>query len=184
MEKQEVQQDRKGTSRRQFIKYAAAAGAGALAAFYVRPVMRSVEVRPAYANVTPTPEPEGCTPGYWKNHLGEWPSLPSPYQPDTLFANVFASVGSPYQDVFKDLTLQDALMQGGGCEKALGRHGVAALLNAEMLEGSFGLTTGQVISMVNAGLSSGDCPTIEGIKDTLEVHNEASCPFGYIAEGV
>ena len=64
---------------------------------------------------------EGCTPGYWKqrHHLGSWTG----YGPGEDYDVVFGVVAS------FDKTLLEALWQGGGGEKALGRHAVAALLN-------------------------------------------------------
>jgi len=71
---------------------------------------------------TPPPGFEGCTPGYWKQpqHFDSWPS---PYVPGMAFEDVF-------DDVFGSSTLLDALKFKGGGLQALGRHTVAALLNA------------------------------------------------------
>lgn len=89
---------------------------------------------------------EGCTPGFWKNHYyldennyknsdpGEfW--CPD-YSPTDSFYDVFglAQFGTK-EDVIGwdkngDDSLLSALKTGGGGEKALARHAVAALLNA------------------------------------------------------
>lgn len=63
----------------------------------------------------------GRTPGYWKNH-DDWPS---PYQKNTKFKDVFDP-----PDPFADKTLLEVLETGGGGDYKLGRHIVAALLNA------------------------------------------------------
>ncbi|MDH3224417.1 MAG: hypothetical protein OEO23_11935, partial [Gemmatimonadota bacterium] len=72
----------------------------------------------------PPPPPgggEGCTPGYWKqpHHFDSWTG----YDPEDLFSSAF-------EDAFPGMTLLEVLKQGGGGLKALGRHTVAALLNA------------------------------------------------------
>ncbi|MBW2504022.1 MAG: hypothetical protein JRE16_05570, partial [Deltaproteobacteria bacterium] len=67
---------------------------------------------------------EGCTPGYWKqaHHFDSWTG----FEPDDSYEAVFG-VSATCQD---GLTLLEALKKGGGGECALGRHAVAALLNA------------------------------------------------------
>ena len=81
---------------------------------------------------------EGCTPGYWKqsHHFDSWPA---PYTPTMLFSDVFAD------DPFPGKTLHDVLKQGGGHIKALGRHTVAALLNAGQGAVDYAFTTSEVI---------------------------------------
>ena len=71
---------------------------------------------------------EGCTPGFWKNHHAE---------KNTDYWCADFSIDSSYNDVFgveaiwaDNPTLLEALKCGGGGEKALARHAVAALLNA------------------------------------------------------
>ena len=66
----------------------------------------------------------GCTPGYWKQvrHFDSWVN----YSPDDIFSDVFG--------VGPAVTLLEALKTGGGGEAALGRHAVAALLNANALD--------------------------------------------------
>lgn len=161
--------------RRKFLKLGAAGGAAMVASLYVSPSFRSIGALPAYAQATPVGS-EGCTPGFWKNRWEQ--AWPAGYDADQLFVDYFAvpsqysgSLGSP-------MTLLEALMQGGGCEKALGRHGVAALLNAAQLSLTFGLTEGQVIGMVSGALATEDCAQIESIKDSLNGANEESCPLG------
>jgi hypothetical protein len=64
---------------------------------------------------------EGCSPGYWKNHLNQWPSS---FQPEDSFDATF---GVLYNT---NLTILEALNSNGGGKRKLARHGVAALLNA------------------------------------------------------
>ena len=173
--------DKKGTTRRKFIKHAAAAGVGALAFAYVRPTLTTVGVKPAFAQTTPGAE--GCTPGYWKNHV-EYP-WPSGYWPSEAFDSVFNVPGAPspyWTSLGGGISLLSVLKQGGGQEKALGRHAVAALLNAADDNVVYGYTVTQVIDMVNGALASGDSTTIENTKNSLAGENERNCPGG--ARGV
>ena len=113
---------------------------------------------------------EGCTPGFWKqpHHFGHWPAGLSP---DDLFCDVFG--------VGPCVTLLDALKTGGGGFKALGRHAVAALLNAADDDVNFDLTEAEVIALVQAAYASGDP---EDAKDLLESENEQGCPLGNTGE--
>ncbi len=116
---------------------------------------------------------EGCTPGYWKNHTGlkkqtnQWP--PTGFGQGDSFDATFAVVSS-----FGG-TLLEALNRGGGGENALGRHAVAALLNAAHPAVSYDLSVPQVIAAVGAAYASGD---FEGTKNTLAAFNEQGCPIG------
>ncbi len=116
---------------------------------------------------------EGCTPGYWKNHTGlkkqtnQWP--PTGFGQGDSYNTTFGVVSS-----FGG-TLLEALNRGGGGEIALGRHAVAALLNAAHPGVSYDLSVGQVIAAVQAAYASGD---FEGTKNTLAAFNEQGCPIG------
>jgi hypothetical protein len=122
---------------------------------------------------TPPPPPppgggEGCTPGYWKQdqHFDSWPA---PYTPSTLF-----SVAFPGSTVFGGRTLLSVLSDGGGGLTALGRHAVAALLNAASGGVDYDYTTAQVISRFNAAVASGDYETQ---KNLFAGFNEQGCPL-------
>ena len=108
---------------------------------------------------------EGCTPGYWKNHTDRWVG----YAPSDSFNTVFgvSAAGNP--------TLLEAASAGGGGATALGRHAVAALLNAAHGDVDSGQTTADVIALVQSAYNSGD---FEAAKDTLEDINEQGCPLG------
>jgi hypothetical protein len=117
---------------------------------------------------------EGCTPGYWKqvHHWGSW--VNPPYDPETSRFDVMFGVDC------KDMacegkTLLEVLKTGGGGEKALGRHAVAALLNASHPDVDYLYSPGDVIGKVQAAYTSGD---FETYKDLLEVQNELDCPLG------
>ena len=123
----------------------------------------------ARLTVTYTFEPpaggEGGTPGYWKqrHHFGSWVG----FSPDDSYATVF---GVPY-----DKTLLQALKTGGGAEKALGRHSVAALLNSANDDVSFAFTAADVIALVQDAWATGD---FEGAKSQLAAENELDCDLG------
>ena len=121
-----------------------------------------------YWNTLPPPEGgEGCTPGYWKqsHHFHSWPAA---YAQDDSYDAVFG-VGSSFGG-----TLLDALKRGGGKEKALGRHAVAALLNADGSGVVYAFTEGEVIQKVQDAYASGD---FNGVKGQLETENERGCPL-------
>jgi hypothetical protein len=112
----------------------------------------------------PPPGGEGCTPGYWKQsqHFGNWTA---PYTPGTLFSAVFA-------DAFPGKTLLEVVGMGGGGLNALGRHTVAALLNAASADVDGDFTTAEVITAFNAAFVSGDYETQKNI---FAASNEQGC---------
>jgi len=109
---------------------------------------------------------QGCTPGYWKQsqHFDSWTA---PYTPSTLFDDVF-------ENAFPGMTLLQVLSQGGGGLNALGRHTVAALLNAAASGVDYPLSVQEVIDAFNAVFPGGDYETL---KDQLEGFNELGCPL-------
>lgn len=107
---------------------------------------------------------EGCTPGYWKNHLDSWAG--TGYAPTATVKATF--------DVTYGSTLLAALKTGGGQEKALMRHAVAALLNAASSGVDYEYTEAEVIAMVQAAFASKD---YESAKDMLADANEEGCPL-------
>jgi hypothetical protein len=109
---------------------------------------------------------EGCTPGFWKQvqHFDSWTG----YSPTDDYETVFGV------DASFTLDLLGALEQGGGGEKALGRHAVAGLLNSTSGGVSYDYSTAEVIALVQAAYASGD---FEGAKNLLEAANESGCPL-------
>jgi len=126
-----------------------------------------------FALETPNEPPgdEGCTPGYWKvsQHHDSWG--PTGYAPNDNFDQVFGV------SVFGKKTLLQVLSTGGGGEKALGRHAVAALLNAAHPDVEYGLTEAQVLIVVSDALNGGDDDVIEDLKNLLDDLNNAGCPL-------
>ena len=108
---------------------------------------------------------EGCTPGYWKNHLTRWEG----YAPGADFDATFGV------DLFTpDRTLLQAVNLGGGGTRALARHGVAALLNAASASVDYAYTTAQVIDIVQGdGAYAGI--TVAERTSLLVDANEAGC---------
>lgn len=103
---------------------------GAVLTFFNRP------------SLPPPPTLAGCTPGFWKQsqHLRLW----TRYSPNTLFSRVF-------DNAFPGKTLLQVASNGGGGLNALGRHAVAALLNASSPDVNYGFATpAEVIAAFNA----------------------------------
>lgn len=94
--------------------------------------------------VVPPSLGEGCTPGFWKNHLGDW--LATGYAPTDFFNTVFGVSYFP-----SSYTLLDAINQGGGGIKVIARHGTAALLSAAHPDVNYPFTIAEVIAFVQAG---------------------------------
>ncbi len=84
---------------------------------------------------------EGCTPGFWKNHLDLWPAG---FSPADSFAGIFGV------DLGFD-TLGEGINAKGNHIKSLVRHGVAALLNAASPDVDYDLTIAEVILAVQTG---------------------------------
>ena len=109
---------------------------------------------------------EGCTPGYWRQeqHFDSWTG----YAPGDLFSSVFA-------DAFPGETLLDVVWARGGGLNALGRHAVAALLNAASDGVDYDYTVTEVIEAFNAAYASGDASTIENQKNVFDFLNNQGC---------
>jgi hypothetical protein len=73
-----------------------------------------------------------------------------------------------------------ALFFGGGptvqdAKNLLLKQAVAAFLNSQSVD--FAFTTGEVVSMVNDALATGDRDTILDVKDVLDDANNGGCPL-------
>jgi hypothetical protein len=124
--------------------------------------------RVTYTNTFTAPTGnQGCTPGYWKqpHHLDSW----GDYDPGDSFNAIFG-IGTAWFP--NSLTLLQALQLNGGAEKALARHAVAALLNAD--QGFYPQTEAQVIAAVQGVYPSGG---IEALKNLFDRQNSAGCPL-------
>lgn len=122
----------------------------------------------------PPPGDEGCTPGYWKNHLTSWAS--SGYSPAQTVGSVFT--GSLYDSS----TLLEALKFGGGsgvagAQRNLLRAAVAGLLNAANPDVEYTTSVSDLIDDVNAALASGDRDTILALAGEIDADNNLGCPI-------
>lgn len=115
---------------------------------------------------------QGCTPGYWKNHLDAWVD----YLPDESFEEVF---GVNLNGKLNGLTLIEALNLRGNEKNSLIRHAVAALLNADSLE-EYIYSEAEVITMVQCVFNvPNGCETkgeFELLKEEFEAQNQY-CPL-------
>jgi hypothetical protein len=109
---------------------------------------------------------EGCTPGFWRQsqHFHHWTA---PYTPSMLFVDAFE------ENAFPGMTLHQVVNLGGGDLNALGRHSVAALLNAASPTVSYQYTVADVIAAF--GNAYNGTTTYESTKDLFEAFNEAGC---------
>lgn len=109
----------------------------------------TIETRKPPSNeAPPLPRSKGCGPGYWKqkHHHDSWYS----YDPSHDYETVFGV------DASFTLSLLETLEQDGGKEEALGRHAVAALLNANAPDFDYAFMEVDVIEMVQDAYASGD----------------------------
>ena len=114
-----------------------------------------------YVNEVTTTGGEGLTPGYWKqsHHFDDWVG----HTQSQLYNNVFGVSDNP------TLTLLGALQRGGGGANALGRHAVAAILNAANSNVSYLYSFAQIQSMVQQAYATN---TFETPKNLLEIQNQ------------
>jgi hypothetical protein len=130
----------------------------------------ALQVTASGGGSTPCYPVKGCTPGYWKqkHHFASWVG----YSPNDSFLEVFG--------VGPDITLLEALKQGGGGEKAFMRHAVAGLLNAAHPQVCYAGKHGngwELEWFVGATYTNYPEPPFEEKKDILEGFNEAGCPL-------
>lgn len=124
---------------------------------------------------TPEEGGEGCTPGFWQN----WTGMPPGNQPNAWAAtgyhwsDPFTSAG--FVDAYDGRTLLEVLERGGGGMNALGRHTVAALLNAAHPDVAYDLGVAEVVSMFNdVVVNDGN---VNALKNQFEALNEQGCPL-------
>ena len=131
-----------------------------------------------YTPIDPPPpgcgEFAGCTPGFWKQkqHYEYWVN----YMRTDLYEDVFGVDAI----VLDGKTLLEAAWTGGGHEAALGRHAVAALLNAASDEVDYAYSAAEVIAKVQEAYATGD---FNGIKNMLAAENERGCTVDKSQDG-
>jgi hypothetical protein len=124
------------------------------------------------------PPPQGCTPGYWKNHLDAWG--PTGFSPSQTVVSVFsAAVAFPTEA--NSTLLQGLSFQGGstleGAVQILLRAGIAAVLNSAYPGVRYPLPTNDVKSQVNSALASNSRSTMLNLATTLDADNNLGCPL-------
>ena len=119
---------------------------------------------------------QGCSPGFWKNHvtLEFWFWLPG-QNLDPVF-DVPDALGLDNVTLLEALSFPGGPGQLGGAQILL-RSAVAALLNAAVPNLNYPLSQSDVISQVNAALASGDRATMIALADLLDSYNNLGCPF-------
>jgi hypothetical protein len=121
---------------------------------------------------------EGCTPGYWKNHLDSWHE--TGYLSGRVTSSVFVEA-SAYPPLGNASLLQTLDFAGGpgvqGAAEILLRAGVAALLNAAHPGVDYFRTAANVIASVDAALASGNRDTILSLAVALDADNNRGCPL-------
>lgn len=130
-------------------------------------------VRPSFAPITC---PEGCTAGYWKNHLDSWVN----YLPNDLVGSVF-TLPVELSGLAGD-TLLDALKYKGGngiegAARILLRYAVAALLNAAHPDVTFPVSEAGVIMLTSNFLGSLDRDMIIFKAGWFQAKIEWFCPL-------
>ncbi len=113
---------------------------------------------------------QGCVPGFWKKSRN-YAFWTAPYTPTTRFSTVFNSTA------FGTKTLWQVLAQGGNRENALGRHAVAALLNAASTGVNYDLTEAQVIAAFNTAMTTGTRTAILNQRNVFRQFNRQGCPL-------
>ena len=122
---------------------------------------------------------EGCTPGYWKNHVQNWEE----YKPTTQLQYVFTTLKNTK---YAKVTLRDALSYKGGsgvdgATQILLRAAAAAVLNAahegvgypyRRFRAPF-----EIVAQVNATLTSKDRQRMLTLASTLDAANNLGCPL-------
>jgi len=119
---------------------------------------------------------EGCTPGYWKNHLDNWQE----YSPDQTLAELFTFPESLAS--FRTVTLAEALSGGGGsgidgATRILMRASVAAYLNAAHEGVGYPYRRAQLGPRIDAALASGSRAKTIALAAELDRANNLGCPL-------
>lgn len=124
----------------------------------------------------PPPAFQGCTPGYWKNHLRAWGSVSPSAKVNSVFSGAYLNA------TLGNATLQQALsFKGGpdlaGAQQILLRAAVAAYLDASSAGVAYPLTPQQVVDQVNAALNTNDRSYVINTASQLDSFNNLGCPL-------
>ena len=124
---------------------------------------------------------EGCTPGYWKNHVASWQE----YSASGLVTSAFSGAGGTG---YASWTLLQALQGGGGpgvagAQQILLRAATAALLNASYdpllypWQRAGSTFRPPLVASVNAALGSNNRSQILALASWLDADNNLGCPL-------
>lgn len=124
-----------------------------------------------------TGEPQGCTPGYWKNHTDAWIT----YESYHSVMDVLVFPPELYNE-FAGVTIHQALsLKGGpgieGAARILVRHSIAALLNVRHPDILYPIGKGEVKGLVNDAMASLNREHMLTIASFLMTQNELGCPL-------
>jgi hypothetical protein len=129
-------------------------------------------------------EGQGCTPGFWKANADKKGANAWPVSPDTLLSSVFTIPAclSGCPENYNTITLREALSLQGGktlCQKAeiLLRAAAAAYLNSLSTCVQYPISTGTLVTEVNAALASCDSAAIITEATRLDGFNNLGCPL-------
>ncbi len=139
---------------------------------------------------------EGLSPGYWKNHPGDWDGVTSNMsfeefffgstQPDLNWkVKMINGAGKEKFVTQQDITLMEALTLTGGDAAALARQAVAGVLNTRDEDVTYRFSEGQLKEWVSEALSNqpvdlendgiiefeAGLAAIQGVKDLLAYNN-------------
>ncbi len=143
-----------------------------------RPIPDSLLWVLAALRVPLAPGQQGCTPGYWKNHVSAW--TVTGLSPTALVGSTFSVPGN--LSTLSGATLREALGFGGGpgvlgAARILLRASVAAMLNARHPSVNYPSTPTQVRDAVNAALASNSRSTMLAQATALDNDNNLGCPL-------
>ena len=124
---------------------------------------------------------EGCTPGYWKNHLERWDDQGLDDFTNTVkyfhSFNQTMGVDQSFTGVPDSTTILEVISTGGGGLVALNRHTGAALASADTAI-NYAYAVAMVIALYQDAVGAIPGPeTITSVHGLLEAANEAGCPL-------
>ncbi len=173
-----------GVTRREALKRGIVVGGAAVA--WATPATSAFALSPERAQPTSAP-PQGCTPGYWKNHRDAW--APSGVGPDDPVSDWFEVPDCELIAPLFGVSMIEALRFRGGSSLAgkteiLLRAAVASLVNS-LHPGIGGFYGSNLIPEVASVLTSpnGDDPcaldkdAIIALATSLDRANNAGCPL-------
>lgn len=127
---------------------------------------------------TPPSEPQGCTPGFWKNDGKHgWINWPTGVQSTDAIPSLFTGINH-----YTGTTLLQALnFPGGkdlnGARQILLRAAVAAMLNAKSSEVNYPRSEADIRSAVVAAVNGTSRAAMLALAESLDLDNNLGCPL-------